>query len=104
MPDRELEQKLSEQLTGGLQTKDVVISAVGPGEVFGWSALVAPHEATTSGKATTPCRVIAFDCRKLRQIFEEDCRFGYLMSQKIARIIRDRLRAIRIESLVQVVG
>ncbi len=104
VPDRELEQKLSEQLTGGLQTKDVVISAVGPGEVFGWSALVAPHEATTSGKATTPCRVIAFDCRKLRQIFEEDCRFGYLMSQKIARIIRDRLRAIRIESLVQVVG
>ncbi len=99
VPDQDVEHKLSGQLTGELQTKDVVISAAGPGEVFGWSALVPDYEATTGGKATTPCRVIAFDSQELLKIFEDDCQFGYVMAQKIAQIIRERLRAMRIESL-----
>jgi CRP-like cAMP-binding protein len=103
VPDQDVEHKLSGQLTGDLQMKDVVISAIGPGEVFGWSALVPPHGATTSAKATTPSHVIAFDCRELLQIFEDDCRFGYLMTQKAAQIIRERLRAMRIESLAHAV-
>lgn len=104
VPDRDVEQKVSEQLTGELQTKEVVTSAVGPGEVFGWSALVSPHQATTSGKATTPCRVVTFDCQQLLEIFEEDCQFGYVMTQKIAQIVRERLRDVRIESLAHHVG
>jgi CRP/FNR family cyclic AMP-dependent transcriptional regulator len=103
VPDQGVEQKLAGQLTGELQTKDVVVSAVGPGEVFGWSGLVPPHKATTSVKATTPCRVIAFNCQELLQAFDDDCRFGYVMMQKTAQIIRDRLRDIRIESLVHAV-
>ena len=43
VPDREVEQKLSEQLTGELKTKDVVISAVGPG-----SALYTSETSTVS--------------------------------------------------------
>ncbi len=103
VPDQEVEQKLSDQLTHELKTKDLVISAVGPGEVFGWSALVPPHQATTSGKATTPCRVIAFDSQELLKTFENDCDFGYLMIQKIAQVIRDRLSSMRIESLAHIV-
>ncbi len=103
VPAQDVEHELSGQLTGELKTSDVVISAVGPGEVFGWSALVPPHQATTSGKATTPCRVIAFDCQELLSIFEDDCLFGYLMTQKIAQVVRDRLRDMRIESLAHVV-
>ncbi|NOZ26594.1 MAG: Crp/Fnr family transcriptional regulator [Chloroflexi bacterium] len=78
---------------------EVVVSTVGPGEVFAWSGLVPPHTATASAKATTRCRVIAFDCQELRKVFETDCRFGYLMMQKIAQVIRDRLRDTRIQSL-----
>jgi CRP-like cAMP-binding protein len=81
------------------QGKEVVTSTVGPGEVFAWSGLVPPHNAVASGKALVPCRVIAFDCRELRKSFEEDCRFGYLMMQKAAQVIRERLRDMRIESL-----
>ena len=103
VPDQDVEHKLSGQLTGDLQMKDVVISAIGPGEVFGWSALGPPHDATTSAKSTTPCHVIAFDCQELLPIFEEDCRFGYLMTQKAAQIIRERLRDMRIESLAHAV-
>ena len=104
VPDQDVAHKLSEQLTGELRTKDVVITAVGPGEVFGWSALVPPHKATTSGKTMTPCHVLTFDCRALQKIFEDDCRFGYLIMQKTAQVIRDRLQAIRIESLAELVG
>jgi len=103
VPDETVEQPVSGQLTGALTTKDVVISAIGPGEVFGWSSLVPPHKATTSAKATTPCRVATFDRQKLETVFADDCAFGYLMMQRTAQVIRDRLHAIRIESLAHAV-
>jgi CRP-like cAMP-binding protein len=103
VPDRDVEHKISEQLARKLKTKEVVISTVGPGEVFAWSALVSPHKATAGAKALTPCRVIAFDSRELMKSFEEDCRFGYLMMMKTAQIIRQRLYDTRIQSLADYV-
>lgn len=79
---------------------DTVISAVGPGHVFAWSALVPPHLATASAKALTTCWLVAFNRKKLLNIFREDCKFGYRMMQKIVQISRDRLLDARIESLV----
>ena len=99
VPDQAIQQKVSRQLTGELHTKDVVISALGPGDVFGSSAIIHPYTATGSAKATTDCRVIQFDAGQLRHIFAEDCAFGFLMMQKAAQVIRGRLRDIRIESL-----
>jgi CRP/FNR family transcriptional regulator, cyclic AMP receptor protein len=104
IPASNVDHKLSEQFTGEMKNKEVVISAIGPGEVFGWSALVPPHDATTSGKATTPCRIITFDAQELLRIFVEECDFGYLMIQKMAQVVRDRLRDLRIESLSNIVG
>ncbi|MBS1253841.1 MAG: hypothetical protein MAG451_02894 [Anaerolineales bacterium] len=99
VPDRDAEQPLSAQLTGKLATKDIMVSSVGKGDVFAWSALVPPYRSTASAKAITPCRVVAFDVEALRPMFEEDCRFAYLMTQKAAQVIRKRLRDLRIESL-----
>lgn len=79
---------------------DAVVSAVGPGHVFAWSAMVPPHIATASAKALTPCWLIAFDRKKLMTIFQKDCHFAYIMMQKIVQISRDRLLDARIESLV----
>jgi CRP-like cAMP-binding protein len=103
VPDRDVEQQLSGQLTGKLKTKDVITSTVGTGDVFGWSGLIPPHKSTAGAKAITPCRVVAFNCEELWQIFEEDCRFGYIMTQKGAQVIRERLRDMRIESLTHLV-
>jgi CRP-like cAMP-binding protein len=104
VPTQDVAHKLSDQFTGELQTNEVVLSAIGPGEVFAWSALVPPHQATTSGKATTPSRVIVFDCIELLRIFEDDCGFGYQMIQKIAQVVRDRLRDMRTETLAHMAG
>ena len=101
VPDRDKEQPLSGQLTGKLTTKDITVSTVGTGGVFGWSALIASHEATAGAKALTPCRAIALDCYDLRPIFEEDRNLAYLMTLKAAQIVRGRLRDIRIETLAE---
>lgn len=84
----------------GPKKSDTVISAIGPGHVFAWSALVSPHKATASAKALTPCWLIAFDCKKLLEEFQKNCSFGFRIMQKIVQISRDRLLDARIESLV----
>lgn len=99
LPDRSVSHPISRQLLGNIETTELVVSYTGPGEMFGWSALVSPHNATSSGKALTSCQVISFDCRELRKIFEKDHQFGQLMMQKAAQVIRGRLRDMRIESL-----
>jgi CRP-like cAMP-binding protein len=99
VPDQDVEQQVAGQLTGELKTKDVTVSTVGTGDVFGWSGLIPPNTATASAKAITPCRVLSFDSEELLQTFEEDCRFGYVMARKAAQVIRERLRDLRIESL-----
>jgi len=81
------------------QNREIVVSTIGPGEVFGWSGLVPPFEATSAAKALSACRVLAFDCQALRAEFEKDCRLGYLMMQMLAQVIRDRLRDLHIETL-----
>jgi len=103
LPDAGVEQPISGQLTGALKMRAVVVSTVGPGEVFGWSALVPPYAATAGAKALTPCHVVAFDGRALLDAFQADCRFGYLMMQKAAETIRNRLHDMHIQSLATLV-
>lgn len=79
--------------------KEIIVSTIGQGEVFGWSALVPPHKAIASAKATTPCRVVAIDCRELLRVFEEDYQLGYVMMKKVAQMTRDRISGMNIEML-----
>lgn len=102
LPEREVDHKLSDQFSRELKTKDVVISTVGPGDIFGWSGIVPPFKTTAGAKSLTTCRVVAFDCKTLADEFEKDCGFGYIMTQKAAQVISERLRDLRIESLAYV--
>jgi CRP-like cAMP-binding protein len=99
VPDPAVSQGLAGQLIGEVKTKDVTVSTVGSGDVFGWSALIPPTCSSAAARSVTPCRVITFDCRELLRLFQEDCSFGFLMVQKAAQVIRERLRDMRIESL-----
>jgi CRP-like cAMP-binding protein len=102
VPDGDSEQSLTRQITNDLITKDVVVSNVGVGELFGWSALVPPNMSTANAKALTACHIMEFDYHALAPIIEEDCCFGHLLTLKAAQIIRDRLRDKRIEILSEV--
>lgn len=82
--------------------KEVVISTLGSGDVFGWSGLVPPHSATAGVKSAIPSRLLAFDCQELLKMFDEDCHFGYTMMLKIAQLIRERLNDLRIETIAYI--
>lgn len=79
---------------------DTLVSAVGPGHAFAWSAMVSPHLATASSKALTDCWLIAFERKRLMHAFGKDCKLGYRIMEKIIQISRDRLLDARLESLV----
>jgi len=103
VPDREAKQNVSGQLLGELKTKNIIITTVGTGGVFAWSALIPPYKATAGATALTDCHVVAFDAEKLLMLFQEQTDFGYLMSVKAGQLVRDRLRDLRIESLASYV-
>lgn len=103
IPDRQIEQSLTRQITNNLITRDVTVSTVGAGEVFGWSAIIPPNLSTATVKALSDCRVLEFDYQALQPIIAKDCCFGHLLTVKAGQIIRDRLRDIRVESLADLV-
>jgi len=90
---------IADQLTGHIQTEDVVISYVRPGEIFGWSSLLPPYSATAGSKTMTDSKVIAFNTDELLRVFETNCQFGYVMAQKLAQVIHTRLQDRRAESV-----
>lgn len=102
IPDREMIQPLNRQITNDLITRDVVVSNVGVGELFGWSALIPPNISTANAKALTTSRVLEFNYQALEPIIEEDCCFGHMLTLKAARVIRERMRDQRIEMLAEV--
>jgi CRP/FNR family cyclic AMP-dependent transcriptional regulator len=81
------------------QDKEVVINTIGAEEVFGWTSLLPPFTAGAGARANTKCKLIEFKASELREKFEEDYEFGYLMMMKISQIIRERLDSIVIETL-----
>jgi len=78
---------------------EISLNTIGACDVFGYPALVPPHMASVSAKSLTPCQIIAFDGEALLSIFEEDCRFGYMVMQRIAHVMRERISEIRAVSL-----
>lgn len=45
----------------------LTILTVEPGELLGWSAVVAPYRATIDAVAIAPTRIVAFDAAELRR-------------------------------------
>lgn len=98
-PDLTVKQPVNRPITGKIIETQTVVSTVGPGEVFGWSGMVAPHAATSAAKALAESQIVSFDCLELQKALEADCQFAFLMMQKMAQVVRDRLKDMRIESL-----
>jgi CRP-like cAMP-binding protein len=99
VPMHNVQHTVSEQLMREFATEDAILTTVGPGRVFGWTGMVPDYITTAGAKALSPCQVIAIDCIKLRELFDADCQFALIMTQKIAQVMRSRLRDSRIESL-----
>ena len=77
---------------GGLR-----IQTSGPGEVLGWSWLIAPYRWHYSGFAVADTRAISLDGECLRKKCEADSSFGYEMLKRLAEVMERRVEATRMQ-------
>jgi CRP-like cAMP-binding protein len=81
------------------QRGPVTVQAVGPGEVVGWSWLVAPHRWQFDCRALEGVRGLALDGAWLRERCEVDHELGYHLLKHLVGVIANRLAAGRRQGL-----
>ena len=78
---------------------DRTILTIEAGDVYGWSAVLSPSIATSTGIATTPGRAIVFDGERLLAALAEDCELGAVVYQRLLAGVARRLVATRLQLL-----
>ena len=74
-------------------------SALEPGDIFGWSALIPPFKATSTVVSLEPVTVIAFDGARLRGDVRSDCDLAAGIYPKLLEALARRLGATRTQLL-----
>lgn len=75
----------------------IPICEINPGEPFSISAIIEPYVLTSTARVSKPSRVIKIEAKSLLVLFENDCRLGYIMTQKAAKAVVERLNATRVQ-------
>ncbi|HTO92982.1 MAG TPA: cyclic nucleotide-binding domain-containing protein [Bacteroidota bacterium] len=75
------------------------IQTVGPGDVLGWSWLIAPFRLHFTGVALTDVRAFALDAECLRKKCETDHHFGFEVLSRLSQVMERRLEATRMQLL-----
>ncbi len=78
--------------------QEVVADTLVAGDPLAWSALLEPHRLTASGVGSKPGALLEIDAEGLRRLCERDRNFGYFMMKEIAKTLRSRLSAMRIQA------
>ena len=77
----------------------LVIDSVGAGEVLGFSWLFPPYRCQFDARALEPVRAVSVDAICLRAKCDEDPGLGYVLMQRIAGVMRQRLQSARLRLL-----
>jgi len=71
----------------------VPVQTVGPGEVVGWSWLVAPHRWRFDCRAADTVQALAFDAEWLREKCDQDHELGYQLLKHLVTVMATRMTA-----------
>lgn len=74
---------------------DVVVQTLGPGDLLGWSWLVAPFRWHFGARTVQPTTAVVFDTARLRALVEADPAFGYTLVLTLFTAVLQRLQATR---------
>jgi CRP-like cAMP-binding protein len=77
----------------------ITLQTIVPGDVIGWSWLFPPYKWNFDARVLEVTRATAFDGKCLRAKCDDDHDLGYILMQRFAHIIMDRLQATRIQLL-----
>jgi len=80
--------------------KNIVVDAVGPGEILGWSSLIKPRLLTSTATCTVPTRAFCMSADDLKLIFDRNPQVGYGFMVRLSEIISQRLRT-RTDKLIE---
>ncbi len=83
--------------------RDVIADTLVAGDPMAWSALLEPHRLTASGVANKDGILIEIEAEGLRNLCKEDKEFGYVMMKEVAKTLRTRLSAMRVQTAAQLV-
>ena len=72
----------------------VPVTALGAGDAFGWSAIVAPYTYNLAAVSTAPSELVKVDGEKLRALLESHPEQGYVFMQGIAQAMATRFGAV----------
>jgi CRP-like cAMP-binding protein len=78
-------------------SEQVVIDRVGPGEIFGWSAVIEPYTFTAAAWTSEKTKLIALKGERLRELFVKNNHIGYRVIKEIAAVISRRLKALELK-------
>lgn len=71
------------------------VATLGPGEAFGWSAIVEPHVMTLTARAVEPSTLLVVEGDTLREVLRRYRDVGYLVMAALARLLGERLGQTR---------
>ncbi len=74
----------------------VRIDTIGMGELLGWSWLFPPYKWAFGAVAASPVEAFEFDARAVRACCASDAELGYELTQRLARVVANRLQATRV--------
>lgn len=90
-----LEQRITDKIA-------VSVSAIKPGNSFGWSAMLDGEEYSIDAVCAEPSKVFSLRDEKIKALFEEDHSLGFIMSQRLLHIIKKRYD-IRTEQFIKTI-
>lgn len=77
----------------------ITVMSVEPGDIVGWSAVLAPYRATSTVVAVEPTELIALDGAPLRLALESDEDLAAALYPRILRSVARRLEGTRLQLL-----
>lgn len=77
----------------------IIIETLADGDVLGWSWMFPPYTWNLDARPMEPVSTLALDGKALRAKMEQDHELGYRLHTRFARLMLDRIRALR-EQLV----
>lgn len=77
--------------------KDFLVGNINPGEVLGISAVIDPHQLTSTAVANDSSQLLKIDAAALRALCDRDAALAYGLQRQIAKATMERLHATRIQ-------
>jgi CRP-like cAMP-binding protein len=77
--------------------REALVCQINPGEIFGISALIPPHEMTATARSAGRSRVMEINAGELAALCAQDAQLEILLLRRVAQAAMQRLHAAHIQ-------